>query len=258
MKLSIIIPAYNEEKRIGRTLEEYQRFFGLLRKQKVLDFEIVIVLNACRDNTLKVVKRFADKNKGIIYLDFKTVGKGFAIIEGFKDVLKRDNDLIGFVDADMSTTPKLFYELVDEIGGYDGVIASRWLKESKTRMSLLRKIVSRGFNFIVRSLLLLPHTDTQCGAKLFKKKTIEVIVKNIKITEWAFDVDLLYISKKSGFKIKEVSTVWEDAEGSNINLSIIPIKMFSSIVRLRLIYSPFKFIVRLYDKMPEKIKIHNL
>ena len=94
-KLSVVIPAYNEEKRIHRTLDSYAKFFS----KKVKDFEIIVVLNNCNDNTLKIVKNF--KNKKIKYLNFKeAIGKGGAILEGFK-VAK--GDLIGFVDADMAT-----------------------------------------------------------------------------------------------------------------------------------------------------------
>ena len=87
-KLSIIIPAYNEEKRIGRTLESYSKFYENLKKKKRLDFEILVVLNACRDNTLKVVKSVQKKHKNIRFLDFVRGGKGFAVVEGFKYTLK--------------------------------------------------------------------------------------------------------------------------------------------------------------------------
>ena len=85
-RVSIVIPAYNEEERIGKTLEEYCKFF---RKKKEI-IEILVVLNACKDDTLKIVKRFQKKFKEIRFLDFERGGKGFAIVEGFKDALKRD------------------------------------------------------------------------------------------------------------------------------------------------------------------------
>ena len=96
MKVSIVIPAYNEEKRIGNTLEKYIKF---LRDKKV-KFEILIIINNTTDNTEKVVKNYMKRFPEIRYLNFQQGGKGFAVIEGFKDALKRDNDLIGFVDAD--------------------------------------------------------------------------------------------------------------------------------------------------------------
>ena len=254
-KLSVIIPAYNEEKRIKNTLENYCKSF----RNKNLEFEILVVLNACKDETFKIVKNSQKEFKEIKFMNLDRGGKGFAIIEGFKDSLKRENNLIGFVDADMATSPEAFYDLVKNIKDYDGIIASRWKKDSiiKTEQSLLRKITSRGFNFLIKSLLFLPYSDTQCGAKLFKRNVLKKVLEDIKVTKWAFDVDLLYLLKRNGFRIKEIPTIWEDKAGSKLNLIKVPFQMFSAIVRLRLVYSPFKFIIRIYDKLPERIKVHN-
>lgn len=257
MKVSIIIPAYNEEKRIGKTLREYEKFFKNLKKQKKLDFEILVVINNTKDHTEEIVKKYSKEYKEIRYLNFKQIGKGFAITEGFKNALKRDNDLIGFVDADMATSPEHFYWLIRDLGKNDGAMASRGLKNSLVKTSLKRKVNHKGFNFLVRSILFLPYKDTQCGAKIFRRKSIKSVLNELGMTQWAFDIDLLYRLKKKGFKIKEIPTVWEDKRGSKLNLRSVPIKMFASIIRLRIINSPFKRIIGLYDKMPEKIKFHH-
>ncbi len=259
-KVSIIIPAHNEEKRIKKTLEEYIIYFKNLKKKKILDFEIIVVLNACSDNTLLITKKFKKKFKEIKILDFEIGGKGFAIIKGFKDALKRKNNLIGFVDADMATPPEAFYDLVKNINNYDGVIANRWDKRSiiKTPQTTLRKIMSRVFNFLVKWVLFLNYSDTQCGAKIFKKKALGKIIVNLSITKWAFDIDLLYNLEKKGFKIKEIPTIWEDKIESKLNLTKVPLQMFLGLIRLRLVNSPFSFIVRIYNKLPEKIKVHNI
>ena len=162
--LSIIIPAYNEEKRIKKTLKEYYSFFvNKKRNHEINDFEIVVVCNACRDQTQKIVEEEMKKSKEIKCLNFVQGGKGFAIIEGFKDALKRKCDLIGFVDADMATSPEAFYDLFLNVKNNDGVIASRWLNGShiKTPQTFLRRITSRGFNFLIRGILFLPYKDTQ-------------------------------------------------------------------------------------------------
>ena len=258
-KISIIIPAHNEEKRINKTLERYLDYFSNLKKQGLLDFEIIIVLNACVDNTQDVVNSF--KSKEIIILDFVQGGKGFAIIEGFKDALKRDSDLIGFVDADMATPPNAFYGLVRNIKIDEGIIGNRWSSESKigSRQPLMRRITSRGFNFLVRSFFLFNYRDTQCGAKIFKRKVVEKITNSLKLTEWAFDINLLYLCKRENFKVKECPTEWNDCEDSKLDLATVPLKMFSGILRLRLIYSPFaeilkpvKFILKIGDNLLNK------
>jgi len=253
------MPAYNEEKRIGNTLESYSNYFRNLKNNRLIDdFELLVVLNGCIDNTENIVKKFRERFKEIRYLNFNKSGKGFAIMQGFKDALSRDIKFIGFVDADLATKPQHFYDLVLKLGNYDAVIASRGLKESKVKTSFARKLTNRGFNFIVRSLLFLPYRDTQCGCKLFKKHALQSIIDRIGMTQWAFDIDLLYKLRKKKFRIREIPTIWEDKAGSKLNLTTVPFKMFSSVVRLRLLNSPFKFIVRLYDKLPEKIKIHSL
>ena len=246
-KLSIIIPAHNEEKRIGRTLKSYLDYF------KNKNLEIVVVVNNCNDDTLKIVKNF----KKVKYLDFKeAIGKGGAIIEGFK--IAKGN-LIGFIDADMATSPDSFYDLVKNIKDYDGVIASRWMKESKIKVKqpFLKRIGSRGFNFLVRILFNLKFKDTQCGAKLFKKTLIKDIIKELKITKWAFDVNLLYSAKRKKYKITEFPTTWNAVKASHFSLFKAIPEMFLGLIRLRLIYSKFKFIVKMYDSLPGWLKVHH-
>lgn len=252
-RVLIIIPAHNEEKRIGRMLEKYCEFF---REKKEI-VELLVVLNACTDNTLSVVKEFQNKFKEINFLDFEQGGKGFAIMEGFKEALKKDFELIGFVDADMATPPNAFYGLIRHIKNADGVIANRWDKRSKvSSRTFVRKVLSKGGNFIIRSLFFLNHRDTQCGAKLFRKDLIVKVLPKLGASEWSFDVDFLFYARREKVKIKSIPTEWHDEKGSNINLKKTPITVLLSVIRLRLIHSPFNFIVRIYRKLPEKWKFH--
>lgn len=245
MKLSIIIPAYNEEKRIGSTLENYVSFFN----KNLEDYEIIIILNGCVDNTLEIVNKIAKKNKALKVLEFKEkIGKGGAIKQGFK---LAKGDLIGFVDADSSTSPEEFLKLYNNISDYDGVIASRWMKGSviSKKQPFLRIIFGRVFNFIVNVLFGFHYKDTQCGAKLFKKEAVEKIIDNIGLTKWAFDIDVLYLMKRNKFRIIEFPTVWGDSPESKLKLGKAAKQMALSVVRLRLYYSPFKFIAKTIDKV---------
>lgn len=261
--ISIVIPAHNEEKRIRITLENYGRFLKEKKDKKEIDnFEILVVINNTQDKTEEIVKEISKKYNEIRYLNFKEGGKGFAIIEGFKDALKRKNQMIGFVDADMSTPPEAFYWLIkilkkeQTIGG---VIANRWNKRSKIRLkqTILRRIVSRGYNFLIRTLFFLPYKDTQCGAKMFRRKILEDNICKLITSNWGFDVALLFCLKKEAkAKIIDIPTIWEDKQESKLNLKKTPLTMFASLMRLRLIHSPFRFIVRIYRKLPNKLKIH--
>ncbi len=251
--ISIVIPAHNEEDRIGPTLEAYGLYFKEKKKVEKLDFEIIVVNNASKDNTLEVVKKEMKGCKEIRYLDFKQGGKGFAIIQGIKS---SKGDFVGFVDADMSTSPEAFYDLYKNIGKYDCIIGSRWMKDSKANRSIGKYVRSKGFNYLVRVLFMIPYKDTQCGAKIFRREAILSIINEIKSIKWAFDVNLLYLLRKKGFKIKEHPTEWVDKEGSKISYKV-PLQMAAGVIRLRLVYSPFNFIVKTYDKFPEWIKIHH-
>jgi len=252
--VSIIIPAHNEEKRIEKTLLDYIIFFSKKYKK---DFEIIVVLNGCTDNTEKVVKKIKRRFGQIRYLNFKQSGKGFAVIEGFKSAKGK---LIGFADADDATMANEFYKLIEGIDRYDGIIASRWAKGSviQPKQPLKRQISGRIFNLLIRLMFHMSYKDTQCGAKLFKSEALKTILPNLGITEWAFDVDLLYNAERNHLRIMEIPTVWHDMGGSKIKYLKSSLQMIIAISRLRMVYSPFEFIVRFYDMLPEKIKLKNI
>jgi glycosyltransferase involved in cell wall biosynthesis len=246
MKVSITIPAYNEEKRIGNTLKTYSTYFENLRNEKKLDYELLVVINNTKDKTEDVVKKIARKNKRIIYLNLAPGGKGYAVLEGFKDALSRENDLIGFVDADMATRPEDYWDLVKGIKGFDGCIANRYHDDSKIYppFTIRRAIVGNAFNMLVRGLLFIPYRDTQCGAKLFSRKAAKMLTENNVMSSWAFDVELLFLMSKNRFKINVIPTVWTDVGGSTLDVKKASIQMFLSVVQMKIVNSPFKRIFK--------------
>ena len=249
-KLSIIIPAYNEEKRIGNTLNNYSSHFEDLGKTAALDYEIIVVINNTSDRTEEIVKSIREKNRRIRYLNFKQGGKGFAVIEGFKEALKGNSDFIGFVDADLATSAEEYAKLFFSIRNHDGAIADRYLPQSRVYppTTFRRIVVSRIFNFLIRSILQLPYKDTQCGAKIFKRRAVETMLPHLTMSQWAFDVELLCVLKKNNYSIKSAPTVWIDKEYSKINFWKAGPWMFLGIIRLRLLQSPLRQFIRIYDK----------
>jgi glycosyltransferase involved in cell wall biosynthesis len=241
MKTAIIIPAYNEEQRIGKTLEAYSSYFKK-KKSNSFNYEIIVVINNTSDNTEAVVKKYQKKDNHISYLNLKRGGKGYAVQEGFKYALKTKINFLGFVDADLATPPEAFYDLITKINGYDGVLASRYLPESinMPAMTFKRRFISRVFNFLVRSILLLPYKDTQCGAKLFTSDSIRRVLPKLGMTQWAFDIELLYEMKKQGFVVKDIPTIWRDVKGSKIKVFKSSLQMLLSLFQLRIYRSPFK------------------
>lgn len=247
MQLSIIVPAHNEEKRLPKMLDEYLPFFSQTYRA---DFEMLVVINGSSDGTETVVKKYMVKFPQMrCIVEPRKIGKGGAIMLGFAQA---GGDLIGFVDADGSTPPAAFQDLVDNIGQADAIIASRWLRGAQVspRQPWSRRMASRLFNIWVHIIfgLGLPISDTQCGAKLIKNHAVRQILPNLGITRWAFDVDLLFQLYRAGYKIIEIPTVWHDVAGSRLEIAPVSVEMFAALIRLRLLYSPFKEIVAFYDR----------
>ena len=241
MDLSIIIPAYNEEARLGRMLDQYLPFFSA---RYAAGYEILVVVNGSCDRTEDVAR--AHKPVRVI-VDPRPIGKGGAVMLGFAQAQGR---LVGFVDADGATPPEAFQDLVEHIGAAGAIIASRWMPGARIslRQPFKRRLASRLFNALVRLMFGLRISDTQCGAKLLTREAAQTILPYLGTTQWAFDVDLLFQLQRLGFAITEIPTTWRDVSGSRLRVGKASVEMFVAMVRLRLIYSPFRWVVALYDR----------
>ncbi|HZV36015.1 MAG TPA: glycosyltransferase [Verrucomicrobiae bacterium] len=236
-RLLLLIPAYNEEDRIEPVLLDFAHYF---QKNYSGKFQLVVVLNGCRDNTLAVVQRVAAKYPTVSAMEFpEPIGKGGALIEGLK--LAPMADLIGYVDADGATGPKAFHDLVKLTDKADCIIGSRWLPGAILHQSQSgkRQFASRGFHIIVEFLFHMRIRDTQCGAKVMHRDAVEKIHSFLRIADMAFDINLLYSLKRAGFSVLEVPTEWTDKIGSKVALGKTSLTMLLSVIRLRLFYSPF-------------------
>ncbi len=234
--LLLLIPAYNEERRIEPVLRDYGRYFQADYRGK---FQLVVVLNGCRDNTLGVVQRVATEYPFMSALEFADpIGKGGALIEGLK--LAPLADFIGYVDADGATPPQAFHELVNHLSEADCVIGSRWLPGSvlHVEQSSKRQFASRCFHLIVEILFGMHIKDTQCGAKVMTRQAVEKVHANLRIADMAFDINLLYSLKHAGCRVLEVPTEWTDKIGTKVTLFRTSLTMFLSAFRIRLIYWP--------------------
>lgn len=246
MKLSIVVPAYNEEGRIAAMLAAYLPYFAARYGD---GFELIVSVNGSRDRTAEIVRAHAARHPQLrMLVEPRPIGKGGAIMAA--GAVAR-GELIGFVDADGATPPGAFDALVENIGGAGLIIASRRLPGAvvKPRQPWKRRAVSHCFNFLVRTLFKLSITDTQCGAKLMTAEAWRAIVPNIGLTKWAFDVDMLFKTRRAGYAIKEIPTTWSDVGGSKLKIGIVSFQMLLAICRLRLLYSPLRWVVALYDRL---------
>ena len=226
MKISIVIPAFNEEKRIGKTLKKISHYL----KNKRFDYEIIIVDDGSTDKTREVVKKFLKNKKIILTKKRKNKGKGFSIREG---ALRAKNKLILFSDADLSTPIEELDKFLKDINKYDIIIGSRAIKGANIRIKqpTYRVLIGKIFNKIVRLLAVKRIKDTQCGFKLFKN--CKDIFKKQTIEGFGFDVELLYIAQKNGLKIKEVPVIWLNVEGSRVSALKDSIRMFCDLIKIK-------------------------
>ena len=240
----LLIPAYNEEARIEPVLREYAAFF---ERNYVGKFQLVVILNGCRDNTLGVVQRVTREFSSIDWRDFpQPIGKGGALIEGLK--LAFHADLIGYVDADGATGPAAVLKLLPLLNEADCVVGSRWLPDSVLvkAQPRFRRFISRGFHSVVEVLFWMHIQDTQCPCKLMRREAAEKIQADLHIADLAFDVNLLVAMKRHGCSVIEAPVEWTDKVGSKVTSSLFrsSMSMLMSVIRLRLVYSPFRGLLR--------------
>ena len=234
--ISIIIPAFNEEDRIPKTLSKIADYV----KKDPDNFEVIVVDDASTDKTSEVSKEFSARIKNLKVLTLEEspfAGKGYAVNKG---VLASRGDLILFTDADGSTPIEELDKLLSKISeGYDIAIGSRALQREtvKKRQNFIREYMGRIFNIFVRVLTVKDIVDTQCGFKLFKRETSLDIFKNQKIFDFGFDVELLFAATKKGLKISEVPVLWFNDPKSSVDPIKDSIRMFIDLFKTRLYYS---------------------
>jgi glycosyltransferase involved in cell wall biosynthesis len=214
-----------------------------------VDWEMIVSVNGSRDDTEAVVRSFQPAHPALrVIVTPDPIGKGGAIMAATPLARGR---VVGFVDADGATPPDAFLDLVRSVRGDELVIASRYVPGARVSppQPLRRRIASRIFNALVRTLFKLRIHDTQCGAKAMSADAWHAVVPKIGLTKWAFDVDMLFKTRRLRFPIREIPTTWHDIGGSQLRLGPVSFQMFLAICRLRLLYSSFSFVVALYDRL---------
>ena len=229
LQLSVIIPAYNEEKRLPSTLESVHSFLSESEKT----FEIIVVDDGSSDGTSKVVKEFAINHCGVRLLTHSpNQGKGYSVREG---MLKAEGELLLLDDADGASPISELVRLENAINkGADIAIGSRAKPGDETVVKALshRKHIGNTFNMIVQSSLLKGIEDTQCGFKLFKRDVAMDLFSMGRLNRYAFDVEILYLARIRGYEIAEVPINWTSIEGSKINLVTDPMNMLFEIAKI--------------------------
>lgn len=231
--ITIIIPAYNEEKRIGKSLEKLATFL----EKRTEEFEVIVVDDASTDNTSSAARSFSNRIKNLNVLRLEKspdAGKGLAVHHG---MLAAKGDIALFTDADFSTPIEELDKLLEKLNsGFDIAVGSRALDRSlvKQHQNILRELMGRTFNILVQIFTVRGIVDTQCGFKAFKMPACRSLFEEQKIFDFGFDVEILFSAQKTGLKIAEVPVVWYNDAASTVNPIVDSIKMFLDLIKIRL------------------------
>lgn len=227
---SIIIPAYNEQARIGRTLE---RVLACVHACG-WNAEVLVVNDGSSDDTAVIVKEFAAGDPIIRLINNPgNRGKGYSVRNG---MLQATGEIVMFTDADLSSPMEeadLLFTAIRE--GADIAIGSRWLevKRQTLRQPFYRRFFGRCFNLVTRMIMTLPFADTQCGFKAFTRQAAQTVFLLQRIERWGFDPEILFIAIKRGFTVREVPVTWGHDERSRISYLRDGLKMLEELVYVR-------------------------
>ncbi len=232
--LSVVIPAYNEENRIGSTLDRIVSYL----QSRSLGFELLVVDDGSQDRTSEIAQEFADRHQLQSQIRVSRCehnrGKGHAVRQG---MLLAKGAYALVTDADLSTPIEEMPKLEDEVihGSCEIAFGSRDIEGSQVEVhqSWVRETGGKIFNRVVRLVTRLPYRDTQCGFKLFQMNRCKTIFQTQTVGDFGFDVEILYIANKWGFRMKEVPVVWRHQEGSRVHLLSDGVAMLWDLVKIR-------------------------
>jgi dolichyl-phosphate beta-glucosyltransferase len=239
MEISVIIPAYNEAKRITPTIHSV---IDYLEKTTNDSYEVIVVLDGSKDNTLAVVTNLAKKYQKIKIIDNKVNrGKGAVVKQG---ILESKGDYVLFMDADNSTHIDELDRILPVMkNGVDMVIGSRDMYDSKVeiRQARYKEILGDLGNWWIQILLVGGIEDTQCGFKVCSGNIARNIFAKINMKGWSFDIELLALARYFGYNIREMPVVWYNDDNSHVRLKdYIQVLIDTFIIKYRLFTGYYK------------------
>ena len=238
MRYSIVIPAYNESRRIEPTL---RKVLAYVRSQGG-DAEVIVVNDGSRDNTADIVRGYAEQNSALRLIENPgNRGKGFSVRNGMQHAR---GDIVLFSDADLSAPIEESRNLFRAISaGADVTIGSRWLRPELQidRQSFPRQLFGRGFNLALRLVLGLRFKDTQCGFKAFSRRAVDSLFPLQRIERWGFDPELIFLAEKKGLKVVEVPVRWGHEKGGSIHPLRDGLRMLFEVLKVRWYWATGKY-----------------
>lgn len=234
--VSVVIPAYNEETRIGKSLESMAEFFS----KEGISYEIIVVNDGSRDRTSDVaLAHFREAGHGQLVENEGNRGKGFSVRRG---MLAARGEYRFFSDADLSTPiheVRKFLPLLEK--QYDIVIGSRAVPGAniRVRQALYRELMGKTFNLLVRMTIISQLHDTQCGFKGFRQAAVPDIFERQQLDGFSFDVEILYIAKRLGYSIREEPIEWHNSFESKVG-ALSGARAFKDLLKIRRLHRSLK------------------
>ena len=227
MQLSLIIPAYNEEKLIRGSLSEFVSYLN----KKDYSWEIIVADDGSSDNTSKIVKSFNNPKIKLVALA-KNQGKGAALKAGF---LKAEGEYQIFSDADLSVPIPTIEPFMQKLKDYDVVIASRRVKgaQIKVHQPWLRENMGRVFTALTQILTGSSVVDFTCGFKGFRKNAAKQIFGKSLISRWAYDAEIVFLAEKKGLKILQHPVSWINRKDTRVRLNRVVLESLRDLTRIR-------------------------
>lgn len=228
-RLSVIVPVYNEERRLGPTLARLDEYFAAQPYRS----EFIVVNDGSKDRTVEVARQFAPAERLRLIEHEVNRGKGAAVKTG---MAAARGEFALFTDSDLSTPIEeieRFWPKFDQ--GLDIVIGSRGLSESRIerRQAWYRERMGRTFNLLVRLVAVPGIHDTQCGFKMFSRRAYQTLFPMLELTGWAFDVELLALARELGFRVAEVPVRWINSPDTRVRAFSASKQMLMDLVRIR-------------------------
>lgn len=229
--ISVVIPAYNEAERLGSTLERTVDYLS----RRGLSYEVLVVDDGSRDRTIQVAEGFADRGVRVIRHE-KNRGKGAAIKTGVLASLGAD---VLLSDADASTPIQELERLERKLPDAPVVLGSRAVAGADIRQHqpFYREVMGKTFNLIIRLAGVHGVNDTQCGFKLLKGEVAREIGAKLTIDGFAYDVELVWLARRHGYRVVEVGVIWVDSPDSRVDPVRSSLGMLRDLVRMRIRHS---------------------
>jgi glycosyltransferase involved in cell wall biosynthesis len=232
VSVDVVVPVYNEERALPRSIPILRDF--LSEPSFRHSWRIVIADNASIDDTPTVGKHLAEDSMGQVeYVRIERKGRGFALKQTW---LSSPMDIVSYMDVDLSTGLEAFPALIRAIAdeGYDVAIGSRLAAQSRITRSVKRRILTQGYNTIIKAMFMTSFGDAQCGFKAVSRKATQRIVPLIEDNNWFFDTELLILAEKMGYRVKDVPVEWVEDTDTRVKIAATVTEDLRGLLRLRL------------------------